>query len=401
MMTPDSKCSYPIPRAVPTEPPEQYRRLRREAPVCPVILASGYPAYLVTRYADVKHVLADPRFSLAAVFHPDAPRLTPVQQPPGSLLSLDPPQHTRLRSTVARAFAPARIQQLRGRIEQVTDELLETLTSEPRPADLNALLAIPLPVTIISELLGIPAGDREQVRGWATTLMGSAPDVLPPSDASLADTYRAIGNYFGKLVAIRRRAPSDDLLSSLIATDVGGNGQLSDYEVVVMGMTLFLAGNESTATFLSLAVLRLLRQPELYARLREQPELLPTCVDEMLRLDAHGGALVRMTTEEVELAGVLIPPGSTVIPAIDAANRDETQFGSADNLVIDRTENPHLTFGHGPHYCLGAPLARLEIEVALESLVRRIPTLRLAIPPENLTWRNTLAGGPTQLPVTW
>jgi cytochrome P450 len=388
---------FPFARSEPLEPAEPYTRLRADDPVSVVTLASGYPAYLVSRYDDVKTVLGDRRFSLAEIFKPGAPRYTHVQQPPGTLLSLDPPEHTRLRACVAREFGSRRVEQLRPRIQQVTDELLDRLAAAGPPADLGEGLAVPLPVTVICELLGVPAGDREMFRAWTAKTLSLA--TMPPEEAQ--QTFQNIVGYFYSLVARKRAQPGDDLISALVAIRDDDADRLSEHELIMMAMTLLLAGYESTVSFLAASIVRLLQEPAAYAALRGTPDTVASVVEETLRMNAHGEALLRLTTEDVELSGVTIPAGCPVIPAIDSANRDGKQFADPDEVLVNRTDGAHLTFGHGPHFCVGAPLARAEMQVALSTLARRFPGLKLAVPPTELRWRKSLAGGLDALPVTW
>ncbi|MCW2761256.1 MAG: monooxygenase [Marmoricola sp.] len=386
----------PFPRPNPLEAPPAYGELRRQGPVVAVRLATGHSAFLVTGYDEVQVVLQDPRFSLAAVFADGAPDITPIRQPPGSLLSLDPPEHDRLRSTVAGAFGHRRMATLRGRVVEIVDDLLAAMESQGPPVDLVAALAAPLPVTVICDLLGVPEGDRARFRGWTSSILST--NARTPEE--LQQAYGGIVGYFYSLVAAKQVQPGDDLLSDLISF-AGGRNELTVPQIVTMGVTILLAGYETSVAFLARSAVRLLGEPRHYSALRDGPESLSSLVEESLRLSAHGPALPRIATESVDLGAVRIPAGSPVVPAIDAANRDPRRFAEPDTLNPARPRQAHLTFGHGPHFCLGAPLARLEMQVTLSRLADRFPHLRMSLQASELNWGETLAGGPRELPVSW
>lgn len=384
---------YPFSKSNPFEVPNEYKKLQQDEPICPIKTDTGYPALLVTRYKDVKRILSDPRFSLSAAARPEAPNLGQPKQPPGSLLGLDPPEHTRLRQILSSGLQSAHIEALRPRVLRLVEALLEGLSSSSGPVDLYKLYAVPLPMLVICELLGVADADSHRFARWSTAMLS----IDRSATGNAANAYRDMAGYFTRLIASKRRDPSDDLFTTLVKAHNAKS--LSELEVVMLACTLVIAGGETTTSFLASGILHLLRSPGDLNSIRNSPELLPGCVEELLRLNAHGPALPRVSVEETELSGVRIPTGSILIPAIDAANRDPDEFVNPDRAFIARINNAHLTFGYGPHFCAGAPLARMEMQVAIGTLVQRFPNLRLAVAASELKWRQSLAGGPAELPV--
>ncbi|MFE6286284.1 cytochrome P450 [Streptomyces sp. NPDC057877] len=384
---------FPAPRQLGLEP--LFAELRDREPVSRVRLPHGGEAWLVTRYADIRTVLGDPRFSRAATQHPDAPRIQPDPAGEGLLMSLDPPAHTRLRRTVAGVFTMRRVDELRPAAGRVAGELLAAMADAGPPADLVASFALPLPVTVICDLLGVPTEDRDRLRGWSDTLL-STTACTPAETASAA---RAMADYFTALAALRRREPTDDLLGTLVR-----ESPLTVAEVVLLARDLLIAGHETTASQIADCAWLLLQRPDDMARLRARPELVPAAVEELLRFVplGSGGFRARVATEEVELGGVRIRPGETVFAPTAAANRDPAVFSAPDRLDVARHPNPHLAFGHGVHHCLGAQLARMEVGVALGALLDRFPRLRLAVGESDVEWRTGMqVRGPRTLPVRW
>jgi len=372
-----------------------YEWLRAHRPVSKMRLRDGREAWLVTRWEDVRRVLADPLFSRALAgglpFGPDRRE--------SSLTELDPPEHTRVRRHVLIAFTHRRVQALRPRVEQIVQGLLDTMQERGAPADLVQRLALPLPVTIICELLGVPAGDRDRFAAWSDGVLS----VSAYSPKQMAACYENLRAYLGGLIAQRRDTPQDDLLSALVQIR-GSDGGLSDAEVLTLGTTLLVAGYETTAGQITNLTYTLFHHREHWERLVAEPELVPSAIEELLRYVPLGATygLPRVATADVELSGVLIRKGDVVVTARTAAGRDESVFRHGDTLDFDRAENPHLAFGHGIHYCLGAHLARLELQVAIGGLLKRFPNLRLAVPEEELRWKDGLAvRGLRALPVTW
>ncbi|CAL9412148.1 cytochrome P450 family protein [Streptomyces sp. enrichment culture] len=378
-------------------PHDTYRRLRESAPVHRITGTDGNPAWLVTRYDDVRQALADPRFSLdkrhAAPGNYQGFALPSALD--ANLLNMDPPDHTRIRRLVVRAFTPRRVERLRAPIRRTADRLLDALGPHGT-ADLIGSYAAPLPITVICDLLGVPDGQRRDFRGWTDTLVH--PDPSRPHAAK--EAVGGLLGFFTELLAAKREKPADDLLSDLIAVRDEGD-RLSEDELTSLAFLILFAGYENTVQLIGNAVLGLLRHPEQLDLLREDPARIPAAVEEFVR---HEGpallAIRRFATEDVTLGGVTVPAGETVLLSLAAANRDPARFPDPDRLLLDRDTSGHLALGHGIHYCLGAPLARAETEIALAALLDRFPELALAEPEPR--WRPSLrARGLTALPVTY
>lgn len=374
-------------------------KLREDQPVSEVHLALGGKAYLVTRYADVKRVFSDPVFSRAAAQRPDTAVLTRASKIPGTLLNMDQPDHTRMRKLVARAFTARSVERLRPRTAAIASELVDAMAASGPPADFVHEFANALPALVISDLLGIPGGDRDQVREWLEYAVSTG---VHPEDV-VEEKLSQFLAYLAGLIAAKREAPGDDLTSALIqARDV--DDRLSETELISTLLVLVAAGYETTAVQLANSLLVLDQHPDQFALLRADPSLIPGAVEELLRyVPIIWSALERITLDEVEIGGVRIPANSTVIPVNYSANQD-TDF-LPDGGRLDLTRPPlthHLTFGYGIHHCLGAQLARMELRTAFGVLLRRLPGLRPAVPDSDLTFRaGVLAIGPTALPVTW
>jgi cytochrome P450 len=376
---------------------------RIDAPVRRVVLAGGLRAWLVTRYDDVKAVLTDPRICKASgtttellkrYFQPNAPVLWPaVRALDAHMLNTDPPDHARLRGLVGKAFTTRRVAALQPRIEQIADDLLDRMATE-RTVDLVDGYAYPLSMTVIFVLLGIPDADRTALRKWFQAVTSTVPD------GRQADAAGEMSAYLGALIDRKREAPEDDLLSAL-TTASQDDQRLSQAELLAMATLLVVAAVETTAGLISSGVFELLRAPEQLAALRAAPELLANAVEELLRYESpvHIGTS-RFTTEEVQLGEVVIPAGEFVMVSLLSANRDEKKFPDADMLDVTTPTSGHLAFGYGIHYCLGAPLARLEGRTAVWRLLDRFESLRLAVEPETLTWvPSALVRGLSTLPV--
>lgn len=391
---------YPFGEPVRLDMHPLYTKLRREEPIVRVRLPYGGEGWLVTRYDDVKLVLADPRFSrAAAVDREDIPRVTPEPARRNSLLSMDPPEHSRLRKLVAKAFTSRRVEQLRPRAQQIVDGLLDAIERDGPTADLVQRFALPLPVTVICEMLGVAPQDQYRFRDFSDTVLSTTAH----SREQIAAAREALEAYLAELVDQRRRQPTDDLLGALVlARD--NEDRLSEEELVNLGIGLLIAGHETTANQIANFTYVLLTQPEYWAMLHARPELIPGAVEELLRYVqlGSGGSFARIATEDVELRGVTVRAGEAVFVNTQSANRDEAVFDAAGELDLARKHNPHIAFGHGVHHCLGAQLARLELQVALGSLIRRFPALRLAVQSEDVPWKTgLLVRGPQALPVSW
>ncbi|MFI1764910.1 cytochrome P450 [Streptomyces sp. NPDC020800] len=378
-------------------PYDVYRRLRDTAPVHRITGPDGTPAWLVTRYEDVRAALADPRLSLDKR-NATAGTYKGLSLPPAldaNLLNMDPPDHTRIRRLVGRAFTPRRVQQLRAPIRRTADQLLDALGTHGT-ADLVASYAAPLPITVICDLLGIPEGDRLDFRQWTDSLM--APDPARPRAAK--EAMAAMLEFLTLLVADKRRAPADDLLSDLIAVRDEGD-RLGEEELMSLAFLILFAGYENTVQLIGNAVLALLQHPDQLAALRKEPERLPAAVEEFARYEGPMLlAMRRFPVEDVTIAGVTVPAGETVWVSLAAADRDPARFPDPDRLDLSRDASGHLALGHGIHYCLGAPLARAETEIALAALLERFP--ELALGAGELRWRSSSrARGLVALPVTY
>lgn len=380
-----------------TEPPAEFRRLRETDPVARVLLPTGYRAWLVTRYDDVRTVLADPRLSRAATTRPDTPRLGPARPEPDSLMAMDPPDHTRLRRLLVPAFSSRRIERLRPRVAGTVGELLDGMAQAGPPADLVRHLSMPLPIITICELLGVPPEDRDSFRDWtdaALTLRPGAVDAVTQARQRLA-------GYLGRLVEHKAQQPADDVLSSLVSAR--DDDRLSSAELVSVAGTLITAGYHTVAHSLANSVLALLRHPDQLDPLRGGSELPAPVVEELLRWTPGpvSGGTIRIATEDVRIGSTVVRSGEAVIPSTASANRDAAVFPDPDALLLGRTDNRHVAFGPGIHHCLGAALARLELQVAIGELLRRFPGLRLAVPEEELVWGGGMIRGVSSLPVAW
>ncbi|MFF0306984.1 cytochrome P450 [Streptosporangium sp. NPDC004379] len=382
----------------PLDPPALLSELDAEKPVFRVRMPSGDTGYLVTRYDDVVRVLSDPVFSRAWMFRPGAPRYSdrPIGLP-DSLLNLDPPEHGRLRRAVSRAFTPRRVEAMRAGVEEVAEDLLDRMEAAGGPTDLVEAFCAPLPVSVICRLFGVPEADRPGLRKWIETALS----LTAHSAEESFDALMRLHGYFTDLGAARRAEPGDDLLSTLI-TAPDRRDELTDAELVGVAGTIIGAGFETTVHQLAISAYVLLRDPERYAGLRREPGGVPAAVEELLRMTPAVHGTARIATEDVEVGGERVPAGSMVLAWTAAANRDPGAFSGATALDLGRSRNDHLTFGHGPHFCLGAGLARVELRAGLAALLRRFPDLRLAADPAELRWRSGMvAFGPHELPVRW
>ncbi|GAA3127089.1 cytochrome P450 [Streptomyces rectiviolaceus] len=396
----DEALPYPFERAPGLQQCPMYGKLREEDPVATVRMPSGDNAFLLTRYEDVRTALSDPRFSRAATLEPGAPRLAAAPQNFKSLLNMDPPEHTRVRKLVSREFTARRVAGLRPRIQEHTDALLDAMEQKEPPVDLVPALAFQLPVTVICELLGVPFDDREKFAAWSRVFLATT----SVTKEEMLASQIALRDYLAHLVAAKRQHAGDDLLSALVSIHDEDGDRLSEEELIFLGISLLVAGHETTVNQIANSVVSLLTHPEHLERLRKDPELIGNAVEELLRLHPPGDeALLRITLDDVELStGQTVPKGSAVLASLSSANRDGAQFESPDEPDFDRPVNPHFAFSHGPHYCIGSGLARAELQIAIGSLVRRFPTLRLAVPVDELRRpEGMLVHGISSLPVAW
>jgi cytochrome P450 len=398
-MTAEGLIEFPPPAPVsPADPaPEVFAQLR-SCPVARAELPDGSKAWLVGGYAQVRQVLTDQRFSRALAVAPGRSLQGIELSAAESIIAMDPPEHTRLRKLVASGFTVRRVEALRPRVAAIVDELIAALTAGPQPADLMTSFSLPLPVRVICELLGVPTADMEQFRGWSAILVTDWKQDADEILTALAGLYE----YFAELIKIRRAQPRDDLLSALIAARDSGD-RLSEAELTNLACTILVAGYETTAHSISLSLLALLDHPAELARLRADPGLIPGAVEELVRYIRMGVLpLARVTSADVELGGVTIPAGDVVLPIIQAANRDPLVFSEPDRFDAGRPPVSHLGFGSGAHHCLGAQLARVELQEALRGLVTRPPGLALAVPPADLRFKPGMAiHNLRALPITW
>ncbi|MBE1501947.1 cytochrome P450 [Amycolatopsis lexingtonensis] len=387
--------SYPFNEEAGLDLNEAYAAARDAEGMVRVKMTYGEPAWLATRYADARLVLGDRRFSRAMEKEKDAPRRMPVQRD-GGILQMDPPDHTRLRTLVAKAFTMRRVELLRPRVASLASELIADMKAAGAPADLVDAYALPIPVAVICELLGVPVADRPKFRVWsdaALSTSGLTPEEFERNREELRDYMRG-------LIAEHREAPQDDLMTALIeARDV--RDRLTELELVDLCVGILVAGHETTASQIPNFVYALQGQHEHWDRLVADPDLIPAAVEELLRFVplGAGAGFARYATEDVEVGGVLVRAGEPVLVAVGAANRDGLQFDDAEKLRFDRGDNHHLGFGHGVHHCLGAPLARLELQEALRALVTEMPGLHLA---GDIVWKTQmLVRGPRSMPIGW
>jgi cytochrome P450 PksS len=392
-----------------------YARLRAEAPVFRTVLPTNEIAWLVTRYDDVAMVLKDERF-----VKDTANAMTPEQiaaqrwfrkmfkSLKRNMLERDPPDHTRLRALVSSAFTPRLIEQMRPRIERLADELLDAAlehagASKTQRRALGSIdvirdYALPLPTTIIAEMLGVPVADRRRFHQWSSAIVAAGSSTWGLVKA--VPNVLAIMRYIRKIIKGRRANPQDDLVSALVRAEEAGD-TLSEEESVAMVFLLLVAGHETTVNLIGNGLLALLEHPDQLEKLRHDPALIRPAIEEMLRYASPAEtATERYAREDVTIGGVAVPRGEMVFAVIASANRDEHQFPNPDALDITREPNRHLSFGLGNHFCLGAPLARLEGQIAINTLLRRLPEMQLAIAPSKLRWRRGLVlRGLESLPV--
>jgi cytochrome P450 PksS len=390
------------------DPYPTYAWLRQHAPIIQVKAPFGFgKAYMVTRYEDVQAIFKDPRFSTDMRrrgsgeingglnrFMPRSMRILGNQ-----MVTQDDPNHARLKNLVHKAFTPARIANLHGRIEIITKDLLDAAARRD-VIDIVEDFALPLPMTVISEMLGVPEHMRKPFRDLMTNMLDTPGFALMRAFRQFSTTRKLIA-FLNDLINLRRREPDDGLITALIAAEQAGD-TLDQEELIGMVFVLLLAGHETTVNLIANGTLALLEYPDQFRLLRDNPGHIKTAVEEFLRYTnpvEHG--VVRFATEDLPVLGVTIPKGSVVMAMLSSANRDETVFKDPDKLDVTRDPNRHLAFGVGMHYCLGAPLARMEGAIAINALLARFPNLQLAIPPTAVRWRPSVANfrGLIELPV--
>ena len=402
---PDDVLAYPMSRAAgcPLDPPPELSELRDEAPLARIRLWDGSTPWLVTRHAEQRALLADPRVSADATLpgYPHISESTRERRTNSgiSFISMDNPEHARLRRMVTGPFTIRRIETLRPAVQQIADRLIDDLLAGPKPADLVQAFALPVPSLVICQLLGVPYEDHDFFQTSSRTLINRSTSVQ-----AMRETQAALLSYLDRLVGQKLAAPGDDLLSRLAVERVS-TGQLTRGELASMGLLLLIAGHETTANMIALGTLALLCHPSQLAALQEarDPELIAGAVEELLRYlnIVHSGRR-RVALEDIEIAGQVIRAGEGLVIATDVANRDEAAFPRAGVLDVHRDAHHHLAFGFGIHQCLGQPLARLELQVVYGTLYRRIPTLALAASLDDIRFKHDgIVYGVYELPVTW
>lgn len=379
------------PSGCPFDPPAELIDARRHGPISRHTHPGGKPGWMITGYDLVRSVLADPRFSsrkdLLNVVDFEIP-----PAPPGEFLLMDDPQHSRYRKPLVGKFTARRMRLLTERIEQITTDCLDAMDKAGPSADLVTAFAKPIPTIIICELLGVPYEDRASFQEQIDKFMNGE-----TGDEELMAAYTATQTYLAELVAAKRANPTDDVLSELTDSD------LTDEELQGISLILLAAGFDTTANMLSLGTFALLQNPEQLAALRADPALIDQAVEELLRYLSVAKSFMRTALEDVEVGGQTIEAGTTVVLSYNTANRDPERYPDPHTLDLGRESGGHLAFGHGIHLCLGAQLARIEMRVAFSALLKRFPTLRLAVPAEDVALRPETADiyGVKSLPVTW
>jgi cytochrome P450 RapN len=392
-------CPYPFAEAERLDVHPEYNRLRDAGELGRVLMPYGGETWLATSWADVAKVFVDPRFSRNATLGKDVPRTIPMIQDAPVMMLMDPPDHTRLRRLAAKALTSRRMEALRPRAQEIVDDLIAKMLAKGAPAELMEDFALPLPIMMICELLGVPVEDQNKFRAWSDQMLSNG---AYPLEVVMAAGQSLFG-YLSELIAQRREKDTDDLLGSLVRARDEGD-RLSEPELVQFGITLLVAGYETTANEIGNSVYMLLTNPDKLAELQNDLSLIPNAVDELLRIIPLGqqSSWVRMAMEDVELSGTVVKAGETVTIQTTSANTDPKIYEHPDEIDFHRPANPHLSLGHGAHHCMGAQLVRVEMQTALATLITRIPTLRFAVPePELKFQRGRLVRGLEALPLTW
>jgi pimeloyl-[acyl-carrier protein] synthase len=382
------------------DPYPMYQRLQADDPVH----HSPLGFWVLTRYADVIASLRDPRLIKEPIAAFAAARFG-MTVPPGiglSMLDRDPPDHTRLRGLVSKAFTPKALERLRPDIQQIVNTLLDKVERHGE-MDLIDEFAYPLPVNVICDMLGVPVKDHERFKQWGLDIARGLDAIMLPPDSEVLQRSiagrRALAEYFRELIAERRAAPRDDMLSALIAAEEAGD-KLNEDELLATCLLLLVAGHETTVNLIGNGTLALLRHPAELRRLREAPGIIGTAVEELLRFDGPVQRTARIPSEDIVIGGRTIPKGELVMPFLGAADRDPAQFPDPHRLDLTRADNRHIAFGMGIHFCLGAPLARMEGQIAINTLLKRLPKLALAT--DKPTFRQSLTlRGLQSLPVSF
>jgi cytochrome P450 len=392
--------SYPFAVTDPFMPAKEFAWLRANEPVAQVRLPTGALVWLVTRYEDVRAVMCDQRFS-RNLDRPDVASLIPGVRQPSSPFA-DPPAHTRWRRLLSKEFTARRVEGMRADVESAVENLLDRMEVQPKPVDLMQAIAFPLPVTVVCALLGISVDKHGRFREGAKAALSTGDELSPEEKtAAFMDMLAATG----ELIADKRQHPGTDLLSALVAAHDEDDGRLSEDQLVATVVTLLVGGYENPAHQFGKAVQLLFAHPAQLDALRADPGLISSAAEETLRYAAaidSGFGSPRYATQDVQVGDATIPKGATVLVIRQSANRDDTHFDDPDRFDITREPSQHFSFGVGPHFCLGASLARLELEVGVAGLLRRFPGLALTVPADEVPWAyRVTTAGPASLPVTW
>ncbi len=393
---------FPFPSPpVPYDPGPEMRALMAKCPVNKVRLPDDSTAWLVTGFHEAREVMISQRYSRALVFAPGRHVYGSEPTLADSMIGMDPPEHTRLHKLVAGTFTQRHVQTLRPQVAEIVDGLIDGMLSGPQPADLVNSFSVLVPATVTCMLLGVPNADIKRFNEMTDEIFG----YWSRSSGEVSRAYMTMAGYMAQLIVQKRKAPEDDLISKLVNTSESTGG-LSDTEIVKFCIGLLAAGHETTANSISMSFVTLCQHPDELARLRADHSLIAGAVEELLRYVIISGSgfipLPRVTREDVVLGGVTIPAGDVVLPTFDAANRDTAAFDEPDRLDVTRAPRTHLGFGAGAHHCLGAQLARLELQEAFRGLLTRLPGLRLAVPMSELEFRTEhRIASLRELPVEW
>lgn len=392
----DDATQLPYELSSPVEIADRMRSLQEQGAIHRATTLVGDPAWLVVRHEQVRQLLDDDRLGRSHREPEKAARadasLMMGGPPPGVEFDTEHEYHAQMRALMQPLFTPKFMRSLRPRVEQLTTQLLDSMEAHGPSVDLHTELSVPLPLHVICELLGVPYGDREQFRVWIKDV-GNMRDKARSEAGMLA-----LFEYGIKLVTEKRQNPDDDVITRLLAHD-----HLADHEIAMLSMSLLFAGHESTIVQIDMGTLLLLANPEQWQKLVNDPSLIPGAVEEVLRASYRGGGTIpRYARSDIEVETSTIKAGDLLLLDVGAANHDPTVFAEPNSIDITRPSSGHMTFGYGSHYCLGAPLARIELQLVFSQLVTRFPGMRLAVPLDELTiQRETLGGGVVSLPVQW
>ncbi len=377
-----------------------YAEARAREGLTRVQLPFGRPTWLVARYEDVKTVLSDGRFSRQGALGPDEPRILAYAHRPDTLLNIDPPNHTRLRRVVARAFSQRRMERMRPRIGAIATELFDELERQGGPIDVFEAVFRRMPTLVVCDLLGTDYADYSKFHQWSVIMGSTESSQYTQDDIRQADTE--LREYLAALAVHKRERPGEDLMTSLVQSE-SGETPLTEADVIGLAWSVLLAGIGTTTNMMANAAYLLLTRPDQRHLLHTQPELIDGAIEEMLRYSPFtvGSSFPRVALEDMELGGTLVRAGETVLPSLMSANRDESVFEEPDRLDFTRSQNPHLAFSHGIHHCLGSQLARTELQVTLRFMIDRFPGMHL-VDPNEVPWRRGVTlRGPSALVVDW